>query len=75
MISEQAGTLPPTKNPSITELLQAAAKHPKLARQRAHSEKIDKILRAFAKALDAVNDVRNGMFGMLVRQPHHRLKQ
>lgn len=58
-ICEQSGKLPVSKDPSITELLKAVEKHPKLLPKATHSNKTKNILRAFATALDAVNQVRN----------------
>lgn len=58
-VCEQAGSLPATKDPSITELLKCAGRHSKLATSETHSEKIERILKAFAAALDAVNQIRN----------------
>jgi hypothetical protein len=58
-VCEQAGNMPASKDPSITELFKAAARHPKLSTTATHSDKIERILKAFAAALDAVNQVRN----------------
>jgi hypothetical protein len=58
-ICEQAGTTPTSRDPNITELLKAAARHPKLSQSATHSETVEKILRAFASAVDAINQVRN----------------
>jgi len=58
-VCEQAGNMPASKDPSMTELFKAVVKHPKLSTAASHSEKIERILKAFAAALDAVNQVRN----------------
>ena len=58
-VCEQADNMPSSKDPSITELLKHAEKHPKLSLSAVHSDKITRILKAFATALDAINQVRN----------------
>lgn len=70
-VCQQAGNLPATKDPGITELMKHAESHPKFGVSAVHSDKITRILRAFASALDAINQVRNR--GSLAHPNEHLL--
>lgn len=58
-LCDASGLTPATTDPSVNVLLKQLMQHPKFKASPAHSEKIEKILRAFGTVLDSMGTLRN----------------
>jgi hypothetical protein len=58
-LCDASGLTPVSPDPSVNALLKQLVQHPKFKTSPAYSEKIERILRAFATVLDSMNTLRN----------------